>query len=116
MIATTRAVVLRGALTEDALGDEVEDDSDTAIVGRADGYPLALTAKPSTVLDPSTNEWRSIRKLVGRFSGNVDVIEGDRVKDLRDGAIYAVDEVEDVPRGMAGRSSVTLALRRTASA
>jgi hypothetical protein len=114
MIATTRAVVLRGVTVEDALGDEVEDNSAAAIVGRTDGYPVSLIEQRPTVLDPTTGEWRTVQKIVGRFAGDVDVDEGDRVKDLRDGAIYAVDEVERMPRGLSGRSSVTLRLRRTA--
>ena len=114
MIATTRAVVLRGAVAENALGDEVEDNSDAAIVGRTEGYPFSLIRTDSNVFDPSTNEWRTVEKLVGRFNPDFTIDDGDRVKDLRDGSIYTIDDFEIIPRGLSGRSSVTLKLRRTA--
>lgn len=114
MQATTRAVLLRGEITTDALGDEVEDDTATAIVRGAKDFPISIIEVDSHEFDQASNQWRSVKKLTARCAGNIPADEGDRIKDLRDGAIYAVDKVTRTPRGLSGRSSVTMTLRRTA--
>lgn len=111
MIATTRGVLLRGAVTEDAQGNEIEDNSTAAEVGRE--FPLSIIERDRVEFDAASNQSRTVRVLVGRVPANVIADEGDRIKDLRDGAIYAVDEFRRTPRGISGRSSVTLKLRRT---
>lgn len=112
MIATTRAALLRGVAATDALGDEIEDNTAT-VAGFAD-FPISITETDSTEFDQASATWRSVTKLVARTAGNVPVDDGDRIRDLRDGAVYAVDGVERTPRGLSGRSSVTMKLRRTA--
>ena len=111
MIATTRGTLLVDTVTEDELGDEVTTAAPD--VTGAD-FPLSLILASERTFDQSTGEWRTIEYYAGRVPGNIDVDEGDRIKDLRDGAIYAVDEFTRTPRGLSGYSSVTLKLRRTA--
>ena len=110
IVATTRAALLRGTTT-DALGDEV--DTNTAPVPGFEDFPISIIEKDATEFDQASATWRSVQKLIGRAAADVPVDEGDRIKDLRDGRIYAVDNVRRTPRSISGRSSVTMRLRRT---
>lgn len=109
IVATTRAALLRGSSTDD-LGDEV--DTATPVEGFED-FAVSIVEKDATEFDQASNAWRTVQRLIGRAAANVPVDEGDRLKDLRDGRIYAVDNVRRTPRGISGRSSVTMKLRRT---
>lgn len=109
IVATTRAALLRGSTTDD-LGDEVDT---TTIVSGFEDFPVSIIEKDATEFDQASATWRSVQKLIGRAAADVPVDEGDRIKDLRDGRIYAVDNVRRTPRGLSGRSSVTMRLRRT---
>lgn len=109
-VATTRGALLRGE-TEDEYGDPV-DANGTPVEGFED-FPLSLIEKDGHEFDQASNTWRTVRKISGRVPATVPVDEGDRIKDLRDGAIYALDEFRRTARGISGRSSVTLKLRRT---
>lgn len=113
IVATTRAALLRGSNVPDALGDETDNNA-TPVVGFED-FPFSLIEKDGTEFDQASSTWRSVRKLVGRVPANVPIDEGDRIKDLRDGKIYAVDNFRRQARGLSGRSSVTIRLRRTDS-
>lgn len=110
IVATTRAALLRGSTTDD-LGDEV--DTNTAPVPGFEDFPISIIEKDATEFDQASATWRSVQKLIGRAAADVPVDEGDRIKDLRDGRIYAVDNVRRTPRSISGRSSVTMRLRRT---
>ncbi len=110
IVATTRAALLRGSTTDD-LGDEV--DTNAAPVPGFEDFPISIIEKDGHDFDPASNAWRSVQKLIGRAAADVPVDEGDRIKDLRDGRIYAVDNVRRTARGFSGRSSVTMRLRRT---
>lgn len=109
IVATTRAALLRGTTTDD-LGDEVDT---TTIVPGFEDFPVSIIEKDATEFDQASNAWRSVQKLIGRVPANVPVDEGDRIKDLRDGKIYALDNFRRTARGLSGRSSVTMNLRRT---
>lgn len=111
MIATTRAVLLVDTYAEDELGDEV-----TTAAPDVPGtdFPASIILAKEETFDQSSNEWRTVEYFAGRVPDYVDVDEGSRIKDLRDGAIYTVDEFTRTARGLSGRSSVTLKLRRTA--
>jgi len=109
IVATTRGALLRGS-SKDGLGDDV--DATTVVPGFED-FPLSLIEKDGYEFDEASSTWRSIRKLKGRVPANVPVDEGDRIRDLRDGKIYAVDNFRAAARGLSGRSSVTMNLRRT---
>lgn len=109
IVATTRAALLRGSTTDD-LGDEVDV---AAPVPGFEDFPISIIEKDGTDFDQASNTWRSVEKLIARTTANVPADEGDRIKDLRDGAIYAVDNVRRTARSISGRSSVTMKLRRT---
>lgn len=109
IVATTRAALLRGTTTDD-LGDEVDT---TTIVPGFEDFPVSIIEKDGHEFDQASATWRSVRKLIGRVPANVPVDEGDRIKDLRDGKIYALDNFRRTARGISGRSSVTMNLRRT---
>ena len=111
IVATTRAALLRGTTTND-LGDEVDT---TTIVPGFEDFPVSIIEKDGHDFDPASNAWRSVQKLIGRAAADVPVDEGDRIKDLRDGKIYALDNFRRTARGLSGRSSVTIRLRRTDS-
>lgn len=112
IVATTRGALLRGVSTTDALGDEIEDN--TAAVPKWEDFALSLIERDAREFDEASATWRTIRILVGRVKGTLPVDDGDRIKDLRDGTIYAVDSFKRTARGLSGRSSVTMKLRRTA--
>ena len=109
MLATTRAAILRGTEL-----DEFEQTIDTAspLVG-FDDFPASIIEHSREVFDPADSTLRTVRKLVGRIPANVPVQDGDRLRDNRTGEIYIIDEDERTPRGISGRASVTLSLRRT---
>jgi hypothetical protein len=110
MLATTRGALHRGS-APDALGDEVDDNA-TPVEGYED-FPLSLIERDRAEYDPATNTMRVVRELVARVPSSVPVDEGDRIRDLRDSALYAVDGFRRTPRGISGRSSVTMTVRRT---
>lgn len=111
IVATTRGALLRGTDATDALGDEIEDN--TAIVVGWEDFPLSIIEKDSREFDEASSTWRTVKKLVGRAKGTLPVDDGDRIRDLRDAAVYAVDSITRTPRGLSGRSSVTMTLRRS---
>lgn len=110
MQATTRAAVLRGTATTDALGDEALTVE--PVVGFGD-FPAAITEKTRTVLDPASGDWRTIRYHIGRIPAKVALQPGDRLRDNRTGQIFTIEEDERTARSISGRSSLTLDLRLT---
>ena len=110
MIATTRAALMRGEGV-DELGDDVPLGE--VVAGFAD-FPASIIEKSRREFDEAWNEWRTVRYFAGRVSARVPVKAGDQIRDNRDSAIYAVTEVERMARGLSGRSSVTLTMKRTA--
>lgn len=111
MIATTRGALLRGE-SVDEWGDPVAGDA--PVVEGFEDFPVSIIEKDESTYDQASNQWRSVTRLVGRAPSNVPVDEGDWIKDLRDGAVYIVDGFRSTPRGLSGRASVTMNLRRTA--
>lgn len=110
MIATTRAALIRGE-AEDALGDEV--DGGEIVEGFAD-FPISIIETSRNEFDEASNTWRTVRYYSGRCSIRVPVRAGDRIRDNRDASFYLVTEAERMARGLSGRSSVTLTMKRTA--
>lgn len=115
IVATTRAALLRGT-TENALGDEVDDLAAVTVGARTfDDFPASIIEKSRREFDEASNAWRTVRYLSGRIPGDVPAAAGDRIRDNRDGSLYIVSECERMARGLSGRSSVTLTLKRTAA-
>lgn len=111
MIATTRGALIRGAVTEDAAGDEIES---VAVLAGFEDFPLSLIEKDRREWNPATNTARTVRVYMGRVSSRIPIQTGDRIKDLRTGTIYALDgDFLRTARGLSGRSSVTLKLKIT---
>lgn len=113
VIATTRGELYRGTTT-DALGDEVDNNTTPISVGSRTDFPVSIIERSRNEFDEASNAWRTVRYYAGRVSSLVPVKAGDRIKDRRDGAFYVVDEVERMARGLSGRASVTLTMKRTA--
>jgi hypothetical protein len=126
MIATTRGALFRGT-TQDEFGDAVDDNSPEAIpyvevegddglpVRRPfDDFPVSIIERSRQEFDEASNAWRSVRFFVGRIPPHVPAKAGDRIRDNRSGAFFIVDEVESMARGLSGRASVTLKMKRTA--
>lgn len=78
-----------------------------------DDFPVSIIEKSRREFDEASNAWRSVRYFAGRVPSNIPVQAGDRIRDNSSGAIYAVGEVERMARGLSGRSSVTLTMKRT---
>lgn len=111
MIATTRGALLRLVSGTDGYGDEADDNLNADPLHK--DFPLSLIERDVDEFDRASGEWRTVRKLTGRVPSNVPIDDGYRIKDLRDGAIYAVDGFTRTPRGLSGRSSISMQLRRT---
>lgn len=119
MIATTRGALLRGS-TKDALGDEIDalvavaTPAPDAALGRdLASFHFSVIEKSRREFDESSNAWRTVRYYAGRCPIFVPVKAGDTIRDNRDGTLYNVTEAERMPRGLSGRSSVTLTMKRT---
>lgn len=118
MIATTRGSLLRGTTRDDLL-DEVDDlvpvatPPDELVRGRSyASFPLSIIERSRHEFDEASNTWRSVRYYAGRCPVYVPVKAGDTIRDA-EGMLYNVTEAERMARGLSGRSSVTLTMRRT---
>ncbi len=105
-LANTTVSILRGSQV-DEYGDEV--DADTVV---QTGIRASLLERTVTDLDRNTGGTRQQRRVTGRVATNVDVREGDRIRDERTGAIYAIDTLTN-PTGFTHVSSIRLDLDRT---
>jgi len=118
-VATTRGALLRGE-TKDALGDEIDalvvvpTPPADALAGRDLGsFLVSIIETSRREFDEASNAWRTVRYYAGRCPLFVPVKAGDTIRDNRDGTLYGVVEAERMARGLAGRSSVTLTMKRT---
>lgn len=109
IVATTRAALLRGETT-DALGDEIDA---LAVVEGCDDFPVSIIERSRREFDEASNTWRTVRYYAGRCPITVPAKAGDTIRDNRDAKLYVVSEVERMARGLSGRASVTLTMRRT---
>ncbi len=121
MIATTRGALLRGSEKDD-LGDEVAslEPVETSLADRDFGrsladFPLSLIERSRREFDEASGAWRTIRFYAGRVPSYVPARAGDMIRDNRDGRLFIVEEGEGMARGISGRGSVTLTLKRTGS-
>lgn len=105
-LANTTVTILRGSQV-DEYGDEVDDD--TAV---ATGVRASLLERTVTDLDRETGGTRQLRRVTGRVGTQVDIREGDRIKDERTDEIYAVNTLTR-PTGFTHVSSIRLDLDRT---
>lgn len=109
VIATTTAAIYRGTMAN-GLGDTV-DDNTTPVVG-LEAFSLSLIEKSRRVQDPASGIWRTVRYSAGRPLNPFLVIQdGDRLKDLFTGKLYAIDEITYTPRTLAGGAALLLDLR-----
>lgn len=123
MIATTRAALMRPATTTNGLGDEtdalsvVTTEPADAELGRDLGdFPASIIERSRREFDEASNQWRTVRYYAGRVPTYVPARAGDTLLDNRDGKMYTIEEDEGMARGLAGRSSVTLTMKRTSAA
>lgn len=108
VLATTRLAVYRGT-SENALGD-IDDDNETPVPG-LESIGASLIERSKRVQDPATGIWRSIPYLKARLvNPQLDVREGDRVRDLSTGDLMTVDSITRTARSLAGAASLTLDL------
>lgn len=112
---------MRPAITQDDLGDDVEDlivpvtPPDDLLQGRSlADFPASIIERSRREFDEASNQWRTVRYYSGRVPTYVPAEAGDTIRDNRDQHLYVVLEGEGMARGLSGRSSVTLTMRRTA--
>lgn len=111
VIASTRAAIYRGT-TPNGLGDDV-DNNTTPVVG-LESFPVSIIEKSRRVQDPASGLWRTVRYSAGRpLDPSLVILDGDRLKDLTTGDIYAIDEITRTPRTIAGGAGLLLDLRNT---
>jgi hypothetical protein len=109
MIATTRAALVRGETTDD-LGDVVDGN---VVVPGFDDFAISIVEKSRQEFDEGSNAWRSVVYYVGRVKFTIPAKPGDRIRDNRDASFFNVESVKRTARGLSGRSSVTLTMKRT---
>lgn len=121
MIATTRGALLRGTGT-DGLGDEIDalavvatPLADLAKGRKLGDFPVSIIERTRREFDEASNAWRTVRYYAGRVPTYVPVVAGDRIRDNVTGRIFIVSEAEAARRGLSGRGSVTLTMKRTGS-
>jgi hypothetical protein len=121
VIATTRSALLRTTVTKDGIGDDVDDflvvptPPNVSVAGRSYAdFPASIIERSRREFDEASNQWRTVRYFAGRVPAYVPVKAGDALRDNVSGALYVVLEGEGMARGLAGRSSVTLTMKRTA--
>jgi len=110
VMSNTKCNVFRGTLVTD-LGD-VDDDNGGADVATYSSIPMAITEKSRKVFDVASGEQRTIRWSIGRPQNPaLDIKRDDRIVNLADGRLYAVDEATHLARNGAGAQSLILDLR-----
>lgn len=121
MIATTRGALMRGTTT-DGLGDEVDalaivatPLADLAKGRKLGDFPVSIIERTRREFDEASNAWRTVRYFAGRVPSYVPARAGDRIRDNVTGSIYIVSEAEAARRGLSGRASRTLTMKRTSS-
>lgn len=93
--------------------EEYVVDKPSGFVAGAGDFPVSIIERSRREFDEASNAWRTVRYFAGRCSTKIPVKAGDRIRDHRDGAIYNVSEVKRTARGLSGRGSVTLTMKRT---
>jgi hypothetical protein len=104
--ATTTVSVLRGTAV-DEYGDEL--DTDTVA---ASGIRASIIERSVRDIDPSSGDARTLRRVTGRVASDVDIRDGDRIRDDRTGVVYAVG-TRTSPAAFSNVSSMQLDLDRT---
>lgn len=88
IVANTSITVLRGEGT-DGWGDAV--DADRPVATRIPAAKMEINRQTER---KDTDTPRNIRSYRFRVSRRVDIRDGDRIRDERDGLIYIVDKVK----------------------
>jgi hypothetical protein len=105
-IPTTTVDILRGETT-----DSYGDAADASTVA-ASAVPVSIIETQRRVFVPAEGRRTVVRMLTGRARPEVDVQEGDRLRDTTDqSTIYLVEAVSR-PQSPVGRADARLELRR----
>jgi hypothetical protein len=107
-VPTTTVAVLRGTDT-DPYGDEV--DTSTAV---ATGIPAAVTELTEQGFRRVTGRAGVVEGFSIRVRSGVDVVEQDRLRDERSGAVYQVESVSH-PQSIVGAADVRVTAARVAA-
>jgi hypothetical protein len=99
--------------TTDRLGDVVDVVEAIPADAAEHAIPASLIEKTKKVYVPETNELRTIRWYAGTISPAraAEVAQGIRLRDLRTGLTYVVDETTPGRRSIAGVLDTRLDLR-----
>lgn len=104
-IPTCLVDILRGETT-DGYGDAVETDTPIAT-----DVPMSITETSRRIWLPAESRTTRVRMFTGRARPQVDVQEGDRLRDTVTASIYLVEAVSR-PASPIGRADARLDLRR----
>jgi hypothetical protein len=91
--ATTTMSVIRGTTT-DEFGDVIDDNS----VAVSSGNPVQLTEIARNVFDQVTGTPKIVRTITALAGSNLDVVQTDRLRDEKTGAIYAINDITAAQR------------------
>jgi hypothetical protein len=95
-LANTRLTIMRGTAAN-AYGDLT--DVGTPIYS---GVPAAVVESSKVVLDPATQQPRTIRTSTAVVAGWVDVLNSDTIKDESTGNYYMIQDITLQPTGPTG--------------
>lgn len=104
-IPTTTVDILRGETT-DAYGDPAD-----AATPAASGVPASIIETSRRIFLPAESRLTKVRIFTGRVRPEVDVREGDRLRDTTTASIYLVEAVSR-PASPIGAADARLDLRR----
>jgi hypothetical protein len=106
-LATCRASIFRGTTPDPDYGNPVPNNT----VALYTDVLASIEERGSRVWDPATQTPRVVRMVTGTVPSTTDILTGDRIRDDRNGVLYAVQNVTR-PRTPARTPDVVLDLKR----
>lgn len=103
-LSTGRYNILRGTTTTNEYGDESTTDG----VHKANVLGSVIEQTRQN-FDPQSSRIVTIRQLTGRFAYGTDIMDGDRVVDIKSGMTYLVNSVSH-PTALVNKPDVVVEL------
>lgn len=87
-LSTGHYTIIRGEELTDDYGDTYVTDVPLYV-----GVQGSVIEKKRDVYNPEDGRIDTVRMMTGRFAGNTDILDGDRIKDEKTGKVYGVSAV-----------------------
>ena len=102
-----------GATQEDSDGDTLSS-TDGSATPRVSSEPFSILERSRRVFSPASLEPRTIRSVVGRCNGNVEVYEDDVLHDVTHDRWYSIISISEVDSAVTP-ADLNIALQRTSA-